>query len=88
MIREPNRLVLGNRHFKRKLSGSPVQPWIASLIRAHEVAVTPDQMKTVPYVVELGPRLSALLQPEGQQRQAGSPVRDDGGVTTVGGKWR
>lgn len=40
--------------------------WLASLIRSHEVAVTPEQLKTVPYVVEFGPRLSALLEPEGQ----------------------
>ena len=43
--------------------------WLASLIRAHGVAVTPEQLKTVPYVVELGPRLSAVLEPEDQQER-------------------
>ncbi len=42
--------------------------WLASLIRDHGVAVTPDQLKAVPYVLEFGPRLSALFasadQPE------------------------
>jgi hypothetical protein len=38
--------------------------WLASLIRSHGVTVTPEQLKTVPYVVELGPRLSAVLEPE------------------------
>lgn len=41
--------------------------WLASLIRSHGVAVTAEQLKAVPYVVEFGPRLSALLEPEGQQ---------------------
>jgi hypothetical protein len=31
------------------------------------VAVTPEQLKTVPYTVEFGPRLSALLESEGEQ---------------------
>lgn len=39
-------------------------PWegLASLIRNHGVAVAPGQLKTVPYVVEFGPRLTALLE--------------------------
>ena len=39
-------------------------PWegLASLIRNHGVAVAPEQLKTVPYVVEFGPRLTALLE--------------------------
>jgi hypothetical protein len=41
--------------------------WLASLIRSQGVAVTPEQLKAVPYVVEFGPRLSALL--ESQDRQ-------------------
>ena len=43
--------------------------WLASLIRAHGVAVTPEQLKTLPYVLELGPRLSAVLEPEDQQER-------------------
>jgi hypothetical protein len=43
--------------------------WLASLIRTHGVAVTPEQLKTMPYVVEFGPRLSALLESEGQREQ-------------------
>ena len=43
--------------------------WLASLIRAHGVAGTPEQLKTVPYVVELGPRLSAVLESENQQER-------------------
>jgi hypothetical protein len=43
--------------------------WLASLIRSHGVAVTPDQLKAVPYVVEFGPRLSALLESDGQQER-------------------
>ena len=35
--------------------------WLASLISEQWVAVTPEQLKTVPYAVEFGPRLSALL---------------------------
>jgi hypothetical protein len=35
--------------------------WLASLIGDHGVAVTPGQLRTVPYMVEFGPRLSALL---------------------------
>ena len=43
--------------------------WFASLIWAHRVAVTPERLKAVPYVVEFGPRLSALLQSQdGQER--------------------
>jgi hypothetical protein len=38
--------------------------WLASLIRNHGVAVTPEQLKAVPYVLEFGPRLSALLKSE------------------------
>lgn len=41
--------------------------WLASLIRSHGVPVTPEQLKAVPYVVELGPRLSAVLEPEDRQ---------------------
>lgn len=41
--------------------------WLASLIRNQGVAVTPEQLKAVPYVVEFGSRLSALL--ESQDRQ-------------------
>jgi hypothetical protein len=40
--------------------------WLASLIRNHGVAVTPGQLKAVPYVVEFGPRLAALLESEGR----------------------
>ena len=36
--------------------------WLASLIGGHGVTVTPEQLKTVPYAVEFGPRLSALLE--------------------------
>ncbi len=43
--------------------------WLASLIRSHGVAVTPEQLKTVPYVVEFGPRLSALLEPGDPQER-------------------
>ena len=43
--------------------------WLASLVRSHGVAVTAEQLKTVPYVVELGPRLSAVLEPEDQQER-------------------
>jgi hypothetical protein len=35
--------------------------WLTSLIGNHGVAVTPEQLKTVPYAVEFGPRLLALL---------------------------
>ena len=38
--------------------------WLASLIRDHGVAVRPEQLKTMPYVIEFGPRLSALLKSE------------------------
>ena len=43
--------------------------WLASLIRNHGVAVTPEQLKAVPYVLEFGPRLSALLESEDQQER-------------------
>jgi hypothetical protein len=43
--------------------------WLASLIRTHGVAVTPEQLETMPDVVEFGPRLSALLESEGQREQ-------------------
>lgn len=38
--------------------------WLASLICDQGVAVTPEQLKAVPYVLEFGPRLSALLRSE------------------------
>jgi hypothetical protein len=41
--------------------------WLASLAGNHGVTVTPEQLKAVPYVVEFGPRLSALLESEDQQ---------------------
>jgi len=41
--------------------------WLASLICNHGVAMTPEQLKAVPYAVKFGPRLSALLESEGQQ---------------------
>ncbi len=34
------------------------------MIAGHGAAVTPEQLKRLPYVVEFGPRLSALLGPE------------------------
>lgn len=43
--------------------------WLASLIGNHGVAVTPLQLKSAGYVVEFGPRLSALLESEGQQER-------------------
>ena len=43
--------------------------WLASLIRKHGMAVTPEQLKAVPYVVEFGPRLAALLESEGRQER-------------------
>lgn len=42
--------------------------WLASPIRNHGVAVTPEQLKAGPYVVEFGPHLSALLKSEDQER--------------------
>jgi hypothetical protein len=42
--------------------------WLASLIRSHGVAVTPEQLQPVPYVVEFGPHLSALLTSAGRGR--------------------
>jgi hypothetical protein len=41
--------------------------WLAWLIRSHGVAATPEQLKAVPYVVEFGPNLSALLEPQNEQ---------------------
>ncbi len=41
--------------------------WLASLLRTHGVAVTPEELKTMPYVVEFGPRLTALFESEGQR---------------------
>src|SRR6266568_6723407 len=38
--------------------------WLASLIQNQGAAVTPEQLKAVPYVLEFGPRLSALLKSE------------------------
>jgi hypothetical protein len=43
--------------------------WLASLIQQQGVAVTPEQLTTVPYVVEFGPRLSALLEPEDRRKR-------------------
>ncbi len=43
--------------------------WLASLIRNHGVAGTPEQLKAVPYAVEFGPRLTALLESESQQER-------------------
>jgi len=43
--------------------------WLASLIGKHGAVVTPLQLKTAGYVVEFGPRLSALLESEGQQER-------------------
>ena len=43
--------------------------WLDSLIGDHGVAVTPEQLKTVPYVLEFGPRLSALLRSEDWQER-------------------
>jgi hypothetical protein len=43
--------------------------WLASLIRNHGVAVTPEQLKTLPYVVEFGSRLAARLKSERQQER-------------------
>lgn len=40
--------------------------WLASLIAGQGAAVTPEQLKAVPYVVELGPQLSAVLSSEHQ----------------------
>lgn len=43
--------------------------WLASLIRSQGVAVTAEQLRAVPYVLEFGPRLSALLKSEdGRER--------------------
>ena len=44
-------------------------PWecLAWLIRGHGVAATPEQLKAVPYVVEFGPNLSALLESQNEQ---------------------
>jgi hypothetical protein len=43
--------------------------WLASLIRGNEIAVESEHLKTVPYVVEFGPRLSALLDPADRQER-------------------
>lgn len=43
--------------------------WLVSLLRNHGVAVTPLQLKSAGYVVEFGPRLSALLESEGRQER-------------------
>jgi hypothetical protein len=43
--------------------------WLASLLRNQGVAVTPEQLKPVPYVLEFGPRLSALLKSEDWQER-------------------
>jgi hypothetical protein len=43
--------------------------WLASLLGNHGVVVTPLQLKTAGYLVEFGPRLSALLESEGQQER-------------------
>lgn len=43
--------------------------WLASLLRKHGVTVTPLQLKTAGYVVEFGPRLTALLESGGQQER-------------------
>ena len=43
--------------------------WLASLIQDHGVAVTAEQLQAVPYILEFGPRLSALLESQdGQER--------------------
>jgi hypothetical protein len=47
--------------------------WLASLIQDHGVAVTPGRLTAVPYAVEFGPRLSAMLQSEAGQEPAGLP---------------
>lgn len=39
--------------------------WLASLIQGHGVTVTSVDLESVPYVVEFGPRLAALLMPTG-----------------------
>jgi hypothetical protein len=43
--------------------------WLASLVRSHGVAVTPEQLHAAPYVIEFGPRLSALLKLKGQRER-------------------
>ena len=43
--------------------------WFASLIRDNGIAVTSEQLKTVPYVIEFGPRLSALLDSGDRQER-------------------
>src|SRR5258706_2864861 len=43
--------------------------WLASLIQNQGVVVTPEQLKAVPYVLEFGPRLSALLKSEDWQKR-------------------
>jgi hypothetical protein len=48
--------------------------WLASLVRKHAVAVTPEQLKTIPYTVEFGPRLAALLASQRQQLLLVRPI--------------
>jgi hypothetical protein len=48
----------------RRMSGRGVQASAAA-----GVAVTPEQLKTVPYVLEFGPRLSALPGSEDWQER-------------------
>jgi hypothetical protein len=43
--------------------------WLVSLLRNQGVAVTPEQLKAVPYVLEFGPRLSAVLKSEEWQKR-------------------
>lgn len=43
--------------------------WLASLICGQGVAVTAEQLKAVPYVLEFGPRLSALMESEVRQER-------------------
>jgi hypothetical protein len=38
--------------------------WLASLIGDHGVVVTPGQLKALPYAIEFGPRLTAMLESE------------------------
>ena len=46
-------------------------PWerLASLIRDQGVTVTPEQLRHMPYLLEFGPRLSALLIPGERQER-------------------
>lgn len=46
-----------------------LREWLAALVQHQGLAVTPEQLRAVPYVLEFGPRLSALLELEdGQER--------------------